>query len=197
MQTAMADGRLSAVTLTRFYLMRIQDLDGVLEAVLYVNPNAILEAAELDRERAAGTVRGPLHGIPVVLKDNIGTADMPTTAGSLSLEGFTHADASQVAPARRRGDHHRQDEPPRVRPRHLTVSSLGGQTRNPTTLRYPGGSAAARCGSGSRVRRRRPGNRHLRVDPAASGLNHLYGLRPTIGLHTDRQGDPLAPPETP
>jgi amidase len=88
LQSRMAAGRLTASVLTQGYLDRIAHVNGVLHAVLEVNPDAPSIARRLDRERRNGHVRGPLHGIPVLLKDNIATADsMQTTAGSLALVG--------------------------------------------------------------------------------------------------------------
>ena len=86
LQAAMAAGSLSAVAITEHYLARIATLDPTLRSVLEVNPDALTIAAALDAERQAGQVRSPLHGIPVLLKDNIDTADqLHTTAGSLAL----------------------------------------------------------------------------------------------------------------
>lgn len=86
LQAAMTAGQLSAVTLTQHYLNRIGELNPELLAVVEINPQALELAAALDAERAAGRIRSPLHGIPVLLKDNIDTADaMQTTAGSLAL----------------------------------------------------------------------------------------------------------------
>lgn len=91
LQADMAQGRLTAAEITRLYLHRIDQIDRhgpELRTVIETNPDALELAASLDRERAAGRVRGPLHGIPVLVKDNIATADrMNTTAGSLALEG--------------------------------------------------------------------------------------------------------------
>jgi amidase len=99
--TAMAEGRLSSVEMTQLYLDRIAALDRVgpaLRSIIETNPDALEIAARLDAERAAGTSRGPLHGIPIVVKDNIDTADrMTTTAGSLALEGHVAAIDSHVA----------------------------------------------------------------------------------------------------
>src|ERR1700735_4175243 len=90
--SAFADGRLTSRRLTQFYLDRIDAFDRRgpgLHAVLEVNPRALDIAAELDRERQARGPRGPLHGVPILLKDNVETADrMMTTAGSLALEGW-------------------------------------------------------------------------------------------------------------
>src|SRR3954463_2336366 len=88
MQSAMAGGRVTARELVQHYLIRIAIYDKKLNAVVTVNPNALREAEERDRERAQGRLRGPLHGIPVALKDNIHTTDMPTTGGALAFDGF-------------------------------------------------------------------------------------------------------------
>ena len=84
----MASGALSSVELTEAYLDRIGRLDPLLHAVIETNPDALEIAARRDAERRAGRSRGPLHGIPVLVKDNIATNDgMETTAGSLALVG--------------------------------------------------------------------------------------------------------------
>jgi amidase len=88
MQRAMRDGRVTSRELVRQYLVRIGTYDSVLHAVIAVNPEALADAARLDRERASGHVRGPLHGIPVALKDNIHTTTMPTTGGALAFAGY-------------------------------------------------------------------------------------------------------------
>jgi amidase len=88
MQSAMAGGRVTSRELVQQYLTRIATYDKKLNAVVTVNPNALREAEERDRERAQGKLRGPLHGIPIALKDNIHTTDMPTTGGALVFEGF-------------------------------------------------------------------------------------------------------------
>ncbi len=88
MQQAMAQGRLSSRELVQQYLMRIAFYDKKLNAVVTVNPNVLREAEERDRERAQGRLRGPLHGIPIALKDNIHTTDMPTTGGALAFDGY-------------------------------------------------------------------------------------------------------------
>ncbi|MHB1191788.1 MAG: amidase family protein [Longimicrobiales bacterium] len=89
MQQAMAEGRLTSRELVEAYLTRIALYEERFNATIAVNPRALAIADSLDAERAAGRVRGPLHGIPVALKDNIHTTDMPTTGGALAFEGYT------------------------------------------------------------------------------------------------------------
>ena len=88
MQAAMAEGRVTARQLVESHLVRIALYEERVNAVIAVNQNALAEADRLDQERAAGRVRGPLHGIPVALKDNVLTTDMPTTGGALAFEGY-------------------------------------------------------------------------------------------------------------
>ncbi|MBV6521306.1 MAG: putative amidase AmiD [Gemmatimonadaceae bacterium] len=85
MRAALQQGRVTSRELVRQYLARIATYEDRLNAVIYVNPRALADADSLDRERAQGRVRGPMHGIPVALKDNIHTADMPTTGGALAF----------------------------------------------------------------------------------------------------------------
>ena len=88
MQAALAKRRITSKELVRQYLIRIALYEDKLNAVISVNPKALDEAEQRDRERAQGKVRGPLHGIPIALKDNIHTTDMPTTGGALAFAGF-------------------------------------------------------------------------------------------------------------
>src|SRR5262245_30497278 len=147
LQAAMAAGHTTAVALVRFYLDRISAYDQAgprLNAVLFINPRAAAEARVLDEERKKKGPRGPLHGIPVLLKDNFDTKDMPTTGGSLALSGARPADdAFQVKKLRRAG----AIVLGKVNLHELalgltTVSSLGGQTLDSYDLkRAPGGSS--------------------------------------------------------
>jgi amidase len=88
MQAAMRTGRVTSKQLVLEYLVRIATYEDKLHAAITVNPKALQEAEQLDRERARGKIRGPLHGIPIALKDNIHTTDMPTTGGALAFDGF-------------------------------------------------------------------------------------------------------------
>ena len=89
MQQAMASGRVTSRELVQQYLLRIALYDKKLNAVITVNPNVLREAEERDRERTQGRLIGPLHGIPIAIKDNIHTTNMPTTGGALAFAGYT------------------------------------------------------------------------------------------------------------
>jgi amidase len=88
LQRALASGRVTSRQLAVEYLTRIGLYEDQLKAAIMVNPRALEEADVLDRERAQGRIRGPLHGIPIALKDNIHTTDMPTTGGAVAFEGY-------------------------------------------------------------------------------------------------------------
>ena len=160
LQARMAAGRLSALGLTRHCLRRIAAIDHAgpqLRSVVEINPDALAQARALDAERSAGRVRGPLHGLPVLIKDNIATADrMATTAGSLALAGL-HAqrDAHIVTRLRQAGavilGKTNLSEWANFRSTRSSSgwSSRGGQTRNAYALtRTPSGSSS---GSGVAV----------------------------------------------
>ena len=97
MQAAMKKGRVTSRELVLQYLTRIAIYEDKLKAVITVNPNALKEAEERDRERKRGKLRGPLHGIPIALKDNIQTTPMPTTGGALAFDGFVPPYEATVA----------------------------------------------------------------------------------------------------
>jgi len=88
MQAALKSGRVTSRDLVQQYLARIATYEDKINAAITVNPNALKEADERDRERKAGKIRGPLHGIPVAIKDNIQTTDMPTTGGALAFADY-------------------------------------------------------------------------------------------------------------
>ena len=153
----MASGEMNARALSEYYLQRIETLDtSTINSVIEVNPEALAIADERDRERSEGRVRGPLHGIPILIKDNIDTRDrMQTTAGSLALEG-SHAprDAHLVKRLRAAGavilGKANLSEWANFRGNHSVSgwSSRGGLTRNPYALdRSACGSSSGSAGS--------------------------------------------------
>ena len=89
MQAALAAGRVTSRDLVAMYMARIAQYEPTLNAVVSVNLNAYSEADDLDRERALGQVRSPLHGIPIAVKDILNTTFMPTTGGALAFAGYT------------------------------------------------------------------------------------------------------------
>jgi amidase len=195
LQQKMQAGTATAVSLTNMYLKRIKEIDKKgpkINAVIELNPDAVAIATALDRERKAGKIRGPLHGIPVLIKDNINTGDkMMTTAGSLALVGnIATKDAFIVQQLRAAGavllGKTNLSEWANFRSSRSTSgwSSRGGQTRCPYILdRNPSGSSA---GSGAAaaanfctiaIGTETDGSI---VSPASK--NGLVGIKPTVGL---------------
>jgi amidase len=189
LQDAMESGVVTSASLVDAYMARIRAFDQsgpALNAITYINPRAHLEAEALDEERARQGPRGPLHGIPVLLKDNVDVLGMPTTAGSVALSGMMPPDDSWVVRRLREAGavllgKTNMDE---LAIGITTVSSVHGQTRNPYDLtRSPGGSSGGTgvaisagfaalgygtdtCGS-------------IRIPAAYASL---FALRPTKGL---------------
>lgn len=209
LQAAMKAGRVTSVGLVDAYLARIAAYDHqgpALNAMVRLNPNARADAAAMDAERRAGKVRGPLHGIPVILKDNYSTRDFPTSAGSIALAGMqTPGDAFQVRKLREAGavilGKSNMHE---LASGITTISSIGGQTCNPYDPdRAPGGSSG---GSGAAVAASYAavawGSDTCGSIRIPSAVQNLFGLRPTKGLssisgivplsHTQDVGGPLA-----
>ena len=185
---ALDEGTLTSERLVELYLERIEafDQDGpMLNAIITLNPKALARAQELDREREARGARSPLHGIPIVLKDNLDTADMPTTAGSSLLAGSMPPDDAFIVGKLR--------EAGAIVLAKLNMSefasggaqsSLGGPMRNPHDLtRSPAGSsggtgiaiaaAYAQVGLGTDT------GGSVRMPSTANGI---VGLKPTHGL---------------
>lgn len=102
MQAALREGRTTSRELVLQHLARIAEHEGRINAVISLNPNALAEAEALDAERAAGRLRGPLHGIPIAIKDNIAVDGMPTTAGTLRFAGFVAPEEATLAANLRR-----------------------------------------------------------------------------------------------
>jgi amidase len=193
LQARILAGELTSTTLTTAYLARIAALDRAgprLRAVIELNPDALKEAAQRDRERRSGRVRGPLHGIPVLLKDNINAAPMNTTAGSLALAGFRPPDAFLVRRLREAGavilGKSNLSEWANYRGEDSISgwSARGGQTRNPYRLGYSpcgssSGSAVAVSANLAAVSIGTETDGSI-VCPAA--INGVVGLKPTVGL---------------
>ena len=195
LQQKMNSGEYSSVSITKLYLKRIEAIDKkgpALNAVIEINPDALAIAASLDAERKAGKLRGALHGIPVLIKDNINSGDrMMTTAGSLALEGHKAAkDAFIVGQLRAAGavllGKTNLSEWANFRSTRSTSgwSSRGGQTKNPYLLaRNPSGSSA---GSGSAVSASlctiAIGTETNGSVVSPSSCNGIVGIKPTVGL---------------
>jgi Asp-tRNA(Asn)/Glu-tRNA(Gln) amidotransferase A subunit family amidase len=189
LQSAMAAGTITSRQIVEQYLARIERYDQrgpAINAFISLNPKALDEAAALDAERKAGRTRGPLHGIPVAIKDNYVTAELPTTGGSLALKDFVAGrDAFAVRKLKQAGAVVIGKTNLHELAYGITsVSSMGGQTRNPyDSSRNPGGSSG---GTGAAVA----------AGFAAAGMgtdtcgsiripsahNNLFGLRGTRGL---------------
>ena len=187
---AFAAGALTSEKLTQLCLARITAYDGKLHAVITLNPKALDEARALDAERKAGRVRGALHGIPVVLKDNYDTFDLPTTGGFYGLKGsIPPKDATVTAQLRAAGAIILAKVNLSEFASGGAMSSLGGQSHNPHNLAYsPAGSSG---GTGVSIA--------AAYAPLGYGTdtggsirgpstnNGIVGLKPTHGL-TSRAG---------
>ncbi|RZL56164.1 MAG: amidase [Sphingomonas sp.] len=194
-QALMTAGKASSVEVTRAYLDRIAAMDRkgpTLRSVIAVNPDALAQAKVLDAERRAGRIRGPLHGVPVLIKDNIETADpIATTAGSLALkDNVTRRDAPVVAALRAAGavilGKTNLSEWANIRSSHAMSgwSAVGGLVRNPYALdRTACGSSS---GSGAAVAASfaaaAVGTETDGSVVCPSSINGLVGLKPSIGL---------------
>jgi len=195
LQQRMTAGHETSRSLVDKYLARIDEIDRrgpQLRSVLEINPDARSIADAMDAERRAGRVRGPLHGIPILLKDNISTADrMLTTAGSLALAGAPASADSFIVERLRAGGavilgKTNLSEWANFRSTHSTSgwSGRGGQTRNPYALdRNPSGSSS---GSGVAVAANLTaiavGTETDGSIVSPSNVNSLVGIKPTLGL---------------
>ncbi|MXZ37904.1 MAG: amidase [Holophagales bacterium] len=191
----MAEGERTSREITGLYLDRIEALDDQgprLRSVIETNPDALEIAEELDRERAAGTVRGPLHGVPILLKDNIATADRTTTtAGSLALEGsIPPRDAFVTARLRQAGavllGKANLSEWANFRSQRSSSgwSARGGQCRNPYVLsRNPcGSSSGSGAATSANLCAAAVGTETDGSIICPSSANGLVGIKPTVGL---------------
>jgi amidase len=221
LQEALAKGRITSVELVRAYIARIEALDNLplnpavpvspdpvwdgaehyvsLNSIRVLNPNALAWAEQRDAERKAGLVLGPMHGIPILLKDNIGTSDVPTTAGSIALATNVPEDSTQVQNLIAAGAiilgkaelaefaNWMSTQMPNG------YSSIGGQVMNAYTGRNPSGSssgsgvAASMAFSAATIGSETSGSI---IGPSSS--NSVVGLKPTMGIVSRYGVVPLA-----
>ena len=197
LQAAMTNGQLTSRDLVLGYLKRIQSLNPTLHAVIETNPNAVAIATSLDNERKAGHVRGPLHGIPLLVKDNIATADnMQTTAGSLAIYGSqVPADAPLIQKLRAAGAiilgkanlgewaNFRDDEV-ETYPLAVGWSARGGSTNNAYDLSYTswGSSSGSGAGAAANLCAAAVGTETDGSITGPSAVENIFGLKPTLGL---------------
>jgi amidase len=195
LQAGMKNGRYTAVSLAQKYLARIEEIDKrgpAINAVIEINPDALAVARTLDKERKTRGLRGPLHGIPMLIKDNLDTHDrMTTTAGSLALAGSIPAQDSFVAKKLREAGavimgKTNLSEWANFRSNHSSSgwSGRGGQTLNPYALdRNPSGSSS---GSGAAVSANlcavAIGTETDGSIVSPSSANGIVGIKPTVGL---------------
>ena len=203
---ACAAGFASSASLTLAYLARIESLDRkgpTLRSVIATNPNALASARALDEERRAGRVRGPLHGLPILVKDNIETLDpLPTTAGSLALATARHdADAPLAARLRAAGavvlGKANMSEWANFRSVHSVSgwSGVGGQTRNPYDVRRnpSGSSAGPAAAAAASLCAGAIGTETDGSVLAPASICGLVGMKPTHGLVSGVGVVPISP----
>src|SRR5438094_1325394 len=196
LQAAMASGQLSSKDVVKGYLRRIGSLNSLLNSVIETNPNAVSIAQHLDNERRRGQVRGPLHGIPILVKDNIATDDnMETTAGSLALvHSRVPADAVIVQRLREAGavilGKANLGEWANFRgtdvayPLAVGWSARGGSTINAYDLSYTswGSSAGSANGAAANLCSVAVGTETDGSITGPSAVENIVGLKPTVGL---------------
>ncbi|SKB36089.1 amidase [Sphingopyxis flava] len=195
LQAEMTAGSIDSELITSIYLdriLRIDDHGPKLNAVIAIFPDALAEARRLDAERSAGKVRSPLHGVPVLLKDNIEAAGpVPTTAGSLALkDNVTGRDAPLVARLREAGavilGKTNLSEWANIRSDSSTSgwSAVGGLTKNPYALdrNTCGSSAGSGAAMAASLAALTVGTETDGSITCPSGLNGVVGFKPTVGL---------------
>jgi amidase len=195
LQSLMASGQLTSRDLTHGYIQRTAELNPLLHAVIEINPQAIAIASQLDNERRAGHVRGPLHGIPLLLKDNIATDDnMQTTAGSLAIYGNqVPADAIITQRLRDAGaiilGKANLGEWANFRGNissYLTIgwSARGGATLNAYDLNYTswGSSSGSAAAAAANMCAAAIGTETDGSITGPSAVENIVGLKPTLGL---------------
>ena len=201
LRQAMASGRLTATALTQHYLARIEQVNPALHAVITVSEAALTEAAASDQAWASGEPRGPLEGIPVLVKDNVQVAGMPTTAGSPALLAAAPGDAFIVSRLRAAGAvilaKANLSEWANFRSTHSSSgwSTLGGQTANPYALdRSPSGSSSgSAAGVSAGLAPLAVGTETDGSIVSPSSACGVVGIKPTAGLVSRTGIVPLSP----
>ena len=191
---AIASGETSSEEVVQSYLKRVAEIDdsgATLNAVLALNPDALAEARMLDAERKAGKLRGALHGVPILLKDNIESRELATTAGSLALkDNVTGRDAPLVARLRAGGaiilGKTNLSEWANIRSGESTSgwSAVGGLTRNPHSLLHNtcGSSAGSGAAMAAMLAAGTVGTETDGSITCPSSINGVVGFKPTVGL---------------
>ncbi len=200
LQKVLRSGRLTSHQLVLAYQRRIAAFDGPTNSIRALSPTALAAADRLDAERRSGKVRGPLHGVPILLKDNIGTVDQPTTAGSIALAGLRpYKDATIVARLRAAGAIvlGKTNLSEFANWVDLSMpngySSLGGQVKNAYNLGDPSGSSSGSGVAGSMAFAAAAfGSETSGSILSPSSVNGLVGVKPTRGLLSRDGVIPLA-----
>lgn len=197
--TAISNGDITSEQAVKAYLKRIAEIDDsgpMLNAVIALDPDAVRQARRLDKERRSGKIRGPLHGVPILLKDNIEAAGaMPTTAGSLALkDNITNRDAFLVARLKAAGaiilGKTNLSEWANIRSDKSTSgwSAVGGLTRNPHSLAHNtcGSSAGSGAAMAAQLAAATVGTETDGSITCPASINGVVGFKPTLGLVSRR-----------
>ena len=202
---ALKNGDITSEALVQLYLERIEAIDKngpTLQAILRINPNALADAKALDTLIFAGTIKGPLHGVPILLKDNIESKDpIPTTAGALALQGnISGRDSPLVASLRDAGaiilgkTNLSQWANFRSENSMSGWSAMGGQVKNPHMLdRNPcGSSSGSGAGTAASLAAGSVGTETNGSVICPSNANGIVGFKPTVGLVSQQYIIPIS-----
>ena len=201
LQQAMDDGKLTSVQLTQFYLQQIDKKNPQLNAIISILPNALANAQMLDKERSKGMYRGDMHGIPIVVKDNIETRKLATTAGSLALkDNITKRDATVIKKLKRAGAiilaKSNLSEWANFRTERSSSgwSAIGGQTRNPIDVNRSacGSSSGSAVAVAANLAVAAVGTETDGSITCPASATGTVGIKPTVGLVSRYRIIPIA-----
>jgi amidase len=201
LQQAMDDGKLTSVQLTQFYLQQIDKKNPQLNAIISILPNALANAQMLDKERSKGMYRGDMHGIPIVVKDNIETRKLATTAGSLALkDNITKRDATVIKKLNRAGAiilaKSNLSEWANFRTERSSSgwSAIGGQTRNPIDVNRSacGSSSGSAVAVAANLAVAAVGTETDGSITCPASATGTVGIKPTVGLVSRYRIIPIA-----